>query len=293
MSRDKNLILKSLLLPLLLLLTVLPVQAEEKSWYEIDGIKFRTGLQWSSMYFRSPSRSESDDEGYLFREQSGEGLTNLFPVSIVFPESLINSFSFRGAYLFYHKPVGAKDLIPGHHGDPQNTGNYRRQNSDDREWLINNFFNSEDKEFIDGKSKWALSGEWAMEQLALGYYFGLFIPIGKYHRFLKIGLGFSAVLTKAELTVFLCEEFEKISRDYQCNGKKEIDSASKTTIVTSPLLHLTVWERYSESSIFQIFSYSGNNSSSPLNLEYKKHSGSLNERVVNTHLELFSYTYRF
>ena len=34
-----NLILKFLLLPLLLLLTALPLQAEEKSWYEIDGIR--------------------------------------------------------------------------------------------------------------------------------------------------------------------------------------------------------------------------------------------------------------
>ena len=36
-----NLILKFLLLPLLLLLTALPLQAEEDKW--IDGIKFRYG----------------------------------------------------------------------------------------------------------------------------------------------------------------------------------------------------------------------------------------------------------
>ena len=132
-----------------------------------------------------------------------------------------------------------------------------------------------------------------MEQLAMGYYFGLFVPIGKYYRFLKIGLGFSAILTKAKVTLNLCEEFIKNDRTYQCYGKKEIDSASKTTIVVSPLLHLTLWESYSESSIFQIFSFYGNNSSSRLNIKYNKHSGNLNESVVNTHLEFFSYTYRF
>ena len=37
-----NLILKYLLFPLLLLLTALPIQAEEDKW--IDGIKFRNGI---------------------------------------------------------------------------------------------------------------------------------------------------------------------------------------------------------------------------------------------------------
>ena len=40
-----NLLLKSLLLSLCgLILTALPLQAEDKSWYEIDGIRFRPVL---------------------------------------------------------------------------------------------------------------------------------------------------------------------------------------------------------------------------------------------------------
>ena len=52
-----NLILKLLLLPLLLLLTALPVQAEEKSWYEIDGIKFRLGGGTQEIRFWVPGES--------------------------------------------------------------------------------------------------------------------------------------------------------------------------------------------------------------------------------------------
>ena len=54
-----NPILKYLLFPLLLLLTALPVQAEEKSWYEIDGIKFRLGFSSQYVYFRTLE----DEEG--------------------------------------------------------------------------------------------------------------------------------------------------------------------------------------------------------------------------------------
>ena len=125
MSRDKNLILKSLLLPLLLLLTALPVQAEEKSWYEIDGIKIRFAIQYSEtklgLAFGSHKTIIEPNSDF-----SHLGDKEMFPFAIVFPETLMNSWSFRGAVFEYEALTETKDLIPAGEDVTSNT-NYLRQ----------------------------------------------------------------------------------------------------------------------------------------------------------------------
>ena len=92
-----NLNLKSLLLPLLLLLTALPIHAEEKSWYEIDGIKFRFGELQNDTIFKLPwieANRTIIETNYSFSHLEPP---YTFPIAITLPETLMNSWSFRGA----------------------------------------------------------------------------------------------------------------------------------------------------------------------------------------------------
>ena len=53
---------------------------------------------------------------------------------------------------------------------------YFRQSSSVREELIKNFFNDDDKKFIEGKDKWALSADTEFEFIYFGYFWGVFLP---------------------------------------------------------------------------------------------------------------------
>ena len=94
-----NLILKYLLLSLCcLILTALPLQAEEGKW--IDGIKFRLGAGAQEIRFRTTPNADDTDamggssEGIIkqYYDLEGQQKKNLFPVAIVFPETLMSSF---------------------------------------------------------------------------------------------------------------------------------------------------------------------------------------------------------
>ena len=67
-----------------------------------------------------------------------------------------------------------------HRGEP--SGNNRRQSQQVRDFLNNSFFNDDDKSFISGKDKWALSADTEYLYYVVCYYWGIFIPIGKTHR---------------------------------------------------------------------------------------------------------------
>mgnify|MGYP001304549990 FL=1 len=282
--------LKQLLTLLSLLMFLIPsVYAEDDKW--IDGIKFQFGTVQNGFYFTSPS-SDPASNNYLFSPSESDLKSQMFPVSIVFPETLMNSFSFRGAYFFYTPLTKATNLIPG--SSAKTGGRYYRQSSADRDWLNNNFFNSEDKDFISGKSNWALSGEYELQQISLGYYWGLFIPVGKSNRLLKAGLGFSLVKLNAKINLYLCEEFIDIASSEErvvkgkCDGKKEIDSSNIDTFVGSIVSHFTVWEKHTESSIWKIIGFTGTVNSTDINFKYDKHAGSLNEAVISSYIGMVS-----
>ena len=69
----------------------------------------------------------------------------------------MSSWSFRGAYIVYTEPLESKNLIPANGEEKEEVSKdgesrtFLRQFPADREWLINNFFNSEDKDYISGK----------------------------------------------------------------------------------------------------------------------------------------------
>ena len=113
-----NILLKSLLLSLCcLILTALPVHAREKSWYEIDGIRFRPVLAnshnpiviympWKIEKRISPSFSGPADAPLDADIARHEETETLFPFALELPETLMlmTSWSFGGALFEFEFP---------------------------------------------------------------------------------------------------------------------------------------------------------------------------------------------
>ena len=298
------------------------VNAEEKSWYEIDGIKFRYGTNVQQIWFKTYGTVKSprklvkqpfsgDNEHYsqeMFikpdSQLEGQKTPIIFPITIVLPESLMNSYSFRGAFLDYKGPSAISDIAPV---GEINNNNYR-QSSQTRERLINEFFNDDDKSFIQGKDNWALSADTDFTYYFVGYYWGLFLPIGEYHRFFKTALGIALNYYEITVKLNLCEEYKvtvnrgKIGDDNfegygECTGKREIDSGSAAGYEIAPVIHFNLWQRSSKKSIWSILSVDFSLTaivSQSKKLNYKYHNNSLFREVPTSQsVELISYTYRF
>ena len=161
-----NLILKSLLLSLCgLILTALPVQAEEGKW--IDGIRFRyvtnspddckaptpvscsknpigIYMPWKIEDRISPYFSDAPRNAAAIAVKNIEKPLFLFALEL--PETLMTSWLFRGALLEFEFPTELKDLRPSR-DDSYKTS------------LYNDFFNASDKAFADANSNWALSAD--------------------------------------------------------------------------------------------------------------------------------------
>ena len=309
-----NLLLKSLLLPLLLLLTALPVQAEEQSWYEIDGIRFRPVLAQShnpiviympwkiekriSPFFSNPPL----DADIARHEETG----TLFPFALELPETLMlmTSWSFGGALFEFEFPTEVKDMGRGlakDRGDGE--VDYLRQEGSDRTSLYNDFFNASDKTFADANSNWALSADVTTSRIFLGYTWGVFIPIGKNHRFFKFGAGLGVYYINLSLKLNLCSQLiltgtEGGRLQTECVGKTEIDSYSGTKLGIASSAHTTIWEIMTKDSIWRFFKVSegvalGSNDKGYISVKLKNHSKSLALWMSSMTSELVSYTYRF
>ena len=83
--------------------------------------------------------------------------TQLFPIAITLPETLMNSWSFRGALFEWQSPNEMKDLVPVDSSEISSTTKLRRQKDEVRTLLYNDFFNASDKAFTDCNSNGALS----------------------------------------------------------------------------------------------------------------------------------------
>jgi len=283
-----NLILKSLLLPLLLLLTAMPVHAREKSWYEIDGIRFRIGFGQQEIRFMLP---EGEAIIQPDPELEGQNAGNyLFPVAIVFPETLMSSFSFRGAFFEYKEKTIANGTAP----QGEKNATYWRQSAAGRSRLYNEFFNASEKSFVDANSNWALSADTEFMFVYLGYYWGIFLPIGKHHRFFKTAFGHSLVYNDISVRFYLCSEYRISGSKGDCVGKKEIDTATAKRTAVEPVFYFNLWERYSENSIWKFIQFSSNISGGRGNLKYKNRKNTTLAELTHTeHREIISYTYRF
>ena len=243
---QKNFV-KHVLVMFAIILTLIPVvKAEDKSWYEIDGIRFRPVLANSHnpIVIYMPWKKESRIDPLY----PGIGIPNtpsiagkaeekgLFPLALELPETLMTSWSFRGGVLEFQSKTEVKDLVPidaDKSGRGTGQERYLRQKDEFRTSLYNDFFNASDKAFADANSKWALSADVTSSRVFFGHLWGVFIPIGDYHRFMKIGFGFGAFYSEFSYKLNLCSEY-KLSiteargggKSGKCMGKTETDSAS-------------------------------------------------------------------
>ena len=104
--------IKYLRASLLLFVLAGAVHAEEDKW--IDGIKIRYGTLTNATTF---SLKVSDEEGKQDFIEKNSDLShlqddNMFPIGIALPETLMNSWSFRGAVFEYQDTIETKDLAP-------------------------------------------------------------------------------------------------------------------------------------------------------------------------------------
>ena len=184
---------------------------EDKSWYEIDGIKIRYGYLRNRTDIFLPSQETSSSSNLIETNNliGNKDLTQISPIAIVLPETLMTSWSFRGAVFEFQSETGVKDLSP-RPDDSSITSEttHWRQESSMRTLLYNDFFNASDKSFADSNPKWALSADVNSSRYFFGYIWGVFIPVGKNHRFLKIGFGPAVYHTDMSLKLNLCSEYK-------------------------------------------------------------------------------------
>ena len=306
-----NPILKSLLLPLLLLLTALPVQAEEKSWYEIDGIRFRpVGANSSSpIVIYMPWKIEKRISPYFSPPPLDADITRneetgtLLPFALELPETLMTSWSFRGALFEFEFPKEVKDMGRGLAKDGgDGEVDYLRQEGSDRTSLYNDFFNASDKAFADANSNWALSADVTSSRIFLGYTWGFFIPIGEYHRFFKFGAGLGVYYIDLSLKLNLCSQLSYFGTEggrlqTECVGKTEIDSYSGKKLEVASASFLTIWERRTKDSVWRFMQASGavalgSGEKGYISTKLKNHR-SLALFIGSETWEIITYTYRF
>ena len=277
------------------------IYAEDNKW--IDGIKFRVGENLNRTIFKMPW-DKHDNKIIDTPDQLAhlDDAQPLFPVSIELPETLMNSWSFRGAILEFHTPFEMKDLAPYNIGVGADTS-YGRQRETERASLYKHFFNASDKSFADAHSNWALSADIKSSRIVLGYYWGVFIPAFWNQRLMKVGMGLGAYYWNFSYNLNLCSQYKVTplssgKHSGECVGKTEIDSASSNGFGFAEVAHLTFWERHTENSIWKIGSGSrGTNSnwlsSSSDSLKLKNHDRNLEVEMQQLSVEYISYTYRF
>jgi len=305
-----NLILKSLLFPLLLLLTALPIQAEEDKW--IDGIRFRpvndskldmvVYMPWKiedriSPYFSSPPKTGAISSNVV-SSTYGYEKTTLFPFALELPETLMTSWSFRGGQFDFEFPTEQDLRIDGFVDSYDG-----RLKSSYKTSLYNDFFNASDKAFADANSDWEMIiTDVTSSRIFLGYTWGFFIPIGENHRWFKLGAGLGVYYIELSLKLNLCSQLRYHQVSYletqrECVGKKEIDSYSGNKFGVSSLYNITIWERRTKDSIWRFLQGSGgvalgSNDKGYIRVKLKNHR-SLALWMKSSMEEFVSYTYRF
>ena len=307
-----NPILKSLLLSLCcLILTALPIQAEEDKW--IDGIRFRpvndskldmvVYMPWkiedrNPLYFSNPPKTGAISSNMISTTYGFEKIT-LFPFALELPETLMTSWSFRGGQFDFEFP-SEQDLrieVNEEAYDGRLKSSYKTS-------LYNDFFNASDKAFADANSDWEMIiTDVTSSRIFLGYTWGFFIPIGENHRWFKLGAGLGVYYIELSLKLNLCSQLRYHQVSYletqrECVGKKEIDSYSGKKLGVASAVHTTIWERRTKDSIWRLLQVSesvalGSNDKGYLRAKLKNHSKSLALWMSSAAIEFVSYTYRF
>ena len=211
----------------------------------------------------------------------------------------MTSWSFRGAVFEFQPETSVNDLSPSPDDNSINSETtHWRQKDSMRTLLYNDFFNASDKSFADSNPKWALSADVNSSRYFFGYIWGVFIPVGMNHRFLKIGIGPGVYYTDMSLKLNLCSQYKitvsekgRTNHDGECVGKTEIDSASISKWGwIFPAYQYTLWEIFTKDSIWKILSWTNAQINNDLKLKNHNDLGYTISSGTEIHI---SYTYRF
>ena len=290
--------MKYILVLFALMMVLVPTgYAEDDKW--IDGIRFRYGQEWYETYISIPLAGKDTD--IIKTENTISKFTPIsqFPIAITLPEILMNSWSFRGAFLEYQNRTELKDLAPQAsdnviHSDTTNW----RQKPDERTYIYNNLFTASDKTFADANPNWALSADTVSSRFLFGYNWGVFIPVGENNRFLKFGLGPAIYYLNFSMKLNLCSEYKitpspgkSDGHSSECVGKREIDSASIDKVILATSVVVSLWERFTKDSVWRILSQSAGDAD--FNVKLKNNSIDLGIKFRTAITEIISYTHRF
>jgi len=257
---------KGLILIAIILVSAPIASANDDDW--IDGITFRIENQGGEV------KINYSEGGVIMgtREPGGINFDHLetdyvFPITIELKENLINSWSYRSAFIDWTFNTEFNDLPPNEENAEfttrSSTSQYLRQTSDTRTDLLNKFFNSSEKEFTDANSNWALSTDIKYSLFMIGYYWGVFYPAFEgSHRWFKLGIGLGVFSAQLELDYNLCSAYI-VSENYdeegnletlrsgECSGKKKIDSIEAQTVGVAAIANIVFWERVTKDSIWR------------------------------------------
>ena len=310
-----------------LILSGFSAYAADDKW--IDGIKFRYTLYEAKSYILAPEfNNEKLVEPPVGWDLSSAEVETLFPVVITFPETRMNSWSFRGFFLDFQPETTVNNLQPPGENIYETSGStctlysadgticlieipntYKtdkvRQGEKLRDYIYKDFFNDTERSFADANSEWAVSADFTSSRIFLGYLWGVFIPAFEHHRFLKIGLGLAVYQADISFKLNLCSTFHTggtyknpnssgKQTKRRCDDKTEIDSASAVKSGLAGLAQITIWERYTEDSVWTLLKYeAGRNSDDLAIFQLKNRDNKLAVRIETETLEVLSYTYRF
>ena len=268
------------------------VKAEENSWYEIDGIKFRNGQANTEykVYITS-------DHEQIIRSNISSQRRQLTPIVFTLSETVSSGpggkeMFFQGGYLDFAYKSEQNNL----HTYPEpktgvNAGR-GRQSPEIRTEIYNNFFSPSERTFADSNPNWALSADIESSHLFIGYYFGLFGKITEYTRMFKLGVGIGVLFLDLNLRLNLCSKYV----DGNCEGKINIDYVSNDFITPSLIYTVTFLERVTDDSIWKFLSpeFSEMEGEAPkINLKLNNRDDKLYLTLNTTSVEFISYTYRF
>ena len=304
----------------ILLFSTTCIKAQNKT---IDGINIRLGMNsyyddikidgignvsQKNKYINSKLLFDYDffNNELFGNYQRGDEVKGYF--TIILQEKLMNKFMFRSANIDFVYNGLVLDLPPALENSEtittHNSETVIRQDLDTRNNLINNFFNNNDKVFAYSNDYWSLSTDIQKNVLLFGYSIGLFIPIGKEHRFFINSYGIGFGLYSYNIILNLCEKYklEQSSKDpsnddiyYEgkCVGKTKIDESKLDGYYTTFFQSLTLWEWKTRDSIYKFGKIETSQGTGSGTSNLTKHGGNISTNVLFDSIDFFSYTYRF
>ena len=269
----KHYTLKYLLI-LFLLISALPIQAEDKI---IDGIKIRKAYSYSmDEFFLGDHKIAAIIYDINMEYENGFPGRAKFPITITLPETA-SSWTFRQAYFDFVSNEKINDIPPAPETsvgteltrleDIGGTSFNMTQVNKTRIYLKENFLPKflSSSQLSNLPTNWAISYDIERSIVSLGYMWGVFLPIGEMHRLFKMGLGLGISRIENKIKINLCDKYNVIAK--YISWKREFETPHEGKCINPNRLAylsyveggwsfiggLTIWERVSKDSVWTFF----------------------------------------